>query len=87
MKVKIEINSKELDILKTSNILDQSDEKIKFEFEADVITESKKINKEEEILVYGAVLWALLVCLPYSLVKQYIINWNEVIKQLNNKTT
>lgn len=81
MKIKAELNSKELDVL-----LRKDDEtKIKFEFEVDIITEGRGPTKEEENLVFGSILWALIQMLPHGLVKQYFRYWNTVVEKLHKE--
>lgn len=81
MKIKVSLNSKEAHTLLTKD----QDTKIKFEYEIDLVTEGRKPSLEEEYLVLGSVYWALMSMLPHSMVKQYFLHWNEVVKELHEK--
>lgn len=84
MKIKIELTTKELAALyKNRDETDESaKELVQFDFEADVTTESGKVSEEEEHLIFGSVLWCLLVMLPHGLIKQYFLAWNAVVEKL-----
>ena len=84
MKIKVELTTKELAALYKNRDTedDTAKEKIEFNFEADVTTESGRVSEEEEHLIFGSVLWCLLVMLPHGLVKQYFLAWNAVVEKL-----
>ncbi len=84
MKIKIEVNSKEMAAL-YSNQSGDTQTDIAFDFEADVITESGKLSEKEELLIYGSVLWGLLMGLPHPLIKSYFNSWNEVVIKANQR--
>lgn len=81
MKIKVEVNSKELDVL----LKGDSKSKIKFEYEVDLYTEGRAPNKQEENVILGAIFWALMTLLPHGLVKQYFLHWNKVVEELHSK--
>ena len=84
MKIIVELTSKEMAALYTNRDTESEEEKelVEFNFEANVITESGKVSEEEEHLIFGSVLWCLLVMLPHGLVKQYFLAWNAVVEKL-----
>lgn len=82
MKIKIELNSKELAMLH-QNRDDDAGNAVEIEYVANVTTESGKISVEEEHLVFGSALWGLLMMLPHGLVKQYFLAWNKVVEDIH----
>lgn len=79
MRIIIQVNSKEMAAL-YNNSEGKEPEDIKIEFQADVTTEAKSLTAAEEHLIYGGVLWALLMMLPHKLVKEYFLAWNDVVE-------
>lgn len=80
MKIHIELNSKEIDILSNNN-----KEPIQYEFLIDVYTESnKEISAKEETVIYSGLLWALLSMLPSTTIHTLFQRWNDLVNEINN---
>jgi hypothetical protein len=78
MKINIELNSKELDILSKD-----SKDPISYEFLIDVYTESRKeLSPQEETMIFTGVFWALCTMLPSTIIHTLFKQWNELVKQL-----
>lgn len=78
MRINIELNSKELHILREDN-----KEPISYEFLIDLYTESnKEISAKEETLIFTGVFWALCTMLPSTIINVLFKQWNELVSQL-----
>ena len=87
MKIKIEINSKEL-----STLVGDSREPIAYDFEIDVYTESQKtIGNKQETAIFAGIFWALCTMLPHSIIASIFKKWNMIVEELQqgirNKAT
>lgn len=79
MKIKIELNTKEL-----SSLVGDSKEAIPFDFEIDLYTESRKeISKREETSIFTGIFWALCTMLPPAVIQNVFKKWNEIVQELN----
>lgn len=80
MKINIDLNSKELDILTKD-----SKDPISYEFLIDVYTESRKeLSAKEETMIFTGVFWALCTMLPSTIIHALFKQWNELVKELSN---
>ena len=75
MKVKIELNSKELDALVKK-------EEVQFDYEVDIYTESKSVSPEQELAIYSRLFWSLCTILPHTVIRDVFKAWNVVVEQL-----
>jgi len=79
MRIKIELNSKEIMQLKKG-----SKEEMEYEYTIEIYTEAEKVTIKEETVIYTAVCWSLLTMLPYSIINSLFIEWNNLVKQIQN---
>lgn len=78
MKIRIELNSREL-----STLVGDSSEPIAYDFEIDVYTESKKtIDKKQETAIFAGLFWALCTMLPHVVVGKVFRKWNSIVEEL-----
>lgn len=78
MKIKIELNSKEL-----STLVGDSNDPVGYDFEIDIYTESQKtIGPKQETAIFAGIFWALCTMLPHSIIQKVFIKWNEIVEQL-----
>lgn len=78
MKVNIELNTKELDIL-TSN----KEEPLEYKFTIDLYTESRdSISGTEEVAILSGLFWALCTMLPYTIIHLLFKKWNDLVIEL-----
>ena len=78
MKIKIELNSKEL-----ATLVGDSRDPIGYDFEIDIYTESQKtISNKQETAILGGLFWALCTMLPHTIIKQVFLKWNGIVEQL-----
>ena len=80
MKVKVELNSREL-----SALVGDSKEDIEWDWEIDVYTESGSVNKRSELAIFGGMYWALMSMLPHRIVNQFTLKWNSIIEDFQSK--
>lgn len=79
MDIKIEVNTKELDIL--SN---KSEETITCNFIIDLYTESRtSITPKEETAILSGLLWALCTMLPSTIIQLVFKRWSDLVTELN----
>lgn len=78
MRIKIELNSKEL-----STLVGDSNEPIGYDFEIDIYTESQKtIGTKQETAIFAGVFWALCTMLPHSIIAKVFKKWNAIVEDL-----
>lgn len=75
MRVKIELNSKEL-----SALVGDSKDDIEWNWEIDVYTESGSVSKRGELAVFAGMYWALMSMLPHTIVNNFTEKWNKIIE-------
>lgn len=80
MKVKVELNSKEL-----SALVGDSKDDIKWDWEIDVYTESGSVSKRGELAVFAGMYWALMTMLPHTIVNNFTHKWNSIIEDFQAK--
>lgn len=80
MKINIELNTKELDIL----LNDKGTQSLEYLFTIDLYTEARKeLTTKEETVIYAGLFWALITMLPSSLIHHLFKQWNTLVKELS----
>lgn len=78
MKINISANSKEL-----ATLVKNDGDIIKYEFDIDIYTESKKeITTKEETAILASIFWALCTLLPHTIISNVFKKWNSIVKEL-----
>ena len=78
MKIKIDVNSKEL-----ATLVGDSRDPIPYDFEIDIYTESQKtISKKQETAIFAGLFWALCTMLPHTIIQQVFLKWNKIVEDL-----
>jgi len=80
MRVKIELNSKEL-----SALVGDSKDDIEWDWEINVYTESGSVSKRGELAVFAGMYWALMTMLPHRIVNNFTLKWNSIIEEFQSK--
>ena len=80
MKIKVELNSKEL-----STLIGDTRDPVGYDFEIDIYTESQKtITEKQEAAIFGGIFWALCTMLPHTIIASVFRKWNNIVKDLQS---
>jgi hypothetical protein len=77
MKVNIELNSKELFLLKSG------EKPVGINFKIDVYTEASEVDKQDEKVIFTGLFWALCNMLPVVVVQEVFKQWNKIVENLH----